>query len=90
MLSALDEVHPAIATVRRSRKPPREIMEDAILHLCQARFRTAAEIAADLNRAGKHLGPRYLGDLVARGKLEMRYPDRPSHPDQAYRTVKRY
>ncbi|MFH1467856.1 MAG: hypothetical protein ABIO70_25955 [Pseudomonadota bacterium] len=57
-----------------------------ILELCRGRFLTAVEIAAALDRRHQSLRRRHLNPLVQQGRLELRYPDRPNHKDQAYRT----
>ena len=58
-----------------------------ILELCQGRYLSAAEIAAALDRNHKNLRWRHINPLVKEGLLELRYPDRPSHKDQGYRTT---
>ena len=56
-----------------------------ILELCQGRFLTTSEIASSLDRHHQSLRRRHLNPLVQQGRLELRYPDRPNHKDQAYR-----
>ena len=57
-----------------------------ILELCRGRFLSSAEIGAGLDRNFKNLRWRHISPLVEQGLLELRYPDRPSHRDQGYRT----
>ena len=58
-----------------------------ILELCRGRYLSAAEIAAALDRNHKNLRWRHINPLVKEGLLELRYPERMNHRDQAYRTV---
>ena len=64
------------------------MMEEAILHVCRESFQTPRNIAARLGRDAGNFTSRYLSDLVARGRLEQKYPETPAHPAQAYRTVR--
>ncbi|MFH1465902.1 MAG: ATP-binding protein [Pseudomonadota bacterium] len=59
---------------------------ERILDLCRGRFLSSAEIGAALDRNPKNLRWRHISPLVEQGSLELRYPDRPSHRDQGYRT----
>ncbi len=71
---------------REKAKLPPEQMEDLIIALCQDRFLTASELAQLLKR-GPGTTRRYLTPLVKRQAVRMRYPDDPSHPEQAYTSV---
>ncbi|GAB1394343.1 hypothetical protein MASR1M60_25070 [Rhodocyclaceae bacterium] len=78
----------AVELVRTSRRAPAEVVEQAILVLCEGDFRTPSELALALRRGAKRLKDVYLPPLVARGVLEPRFPDKPTHRNQAYRVVK--
>ncbi len=79
----------AIAAPFRSRKRlPPEDLRAVILRLCAVRFLTPAELAGLLDRDVANLVRRHLTPLVAEGRLTMRYPDNPNHPDQAYTATK--
>ncbi len=58
----------------------------AILLGCNEDFLTAAEIATRVGRSVETVRQNYLPGLTASGQLELRYPDTPRHPQQAYRT----
>jgi hypothetical protein len=45
------------------------------------------DLATLLSRDAENLQGRILAGLVKKGLLELRFPDVPNRPDQAYRTV---
>jgi ATP-dependent DNA helicase RecG len=69
-------------------RPRKDKLRQVILLLGSVRAFRAAELAAlvGFNDVGK-LVERHLKPLVDQGALARTYPDAPSHPDQAYRTV---
>jgi ATP-dependent DNA helicase RecG len=72
--------------VRRSpRMEPRKL-EQVIVQLCQNQWLTVREIGRLLNRNADGLRSRYLVSMVAQGVLKLRFPDKPNHSDQAYRS----
>jgi len=62
-------------------------MENALLALCADRYVMAQELAEILQRSMETLKNHYISKLVQRGKLELRFPEQPTHPAQAYRTT---
>ena len=48
---------------------------------------TAQQLADLLNRSAEGLRKRYLAPMVRAGKLQLRYPQAPNRPDQAYTTA---
>lgn len=68
-------------------KLPAAEMHALVLQLCDARWLTSKDLAALLSRDSENLQSRILGGLVKRGLLELRFPDVPNRPDQAYRAV---
>ncbi len=80
---------PQTSTVAGEHWSPREQVETAILELCKGRFLTVREIATALARSSKTIRQNYVTRLVADGRLELRDPDNPTIPDQAYRTAER-
>jgi ATP-dependent DNA helicase RecG len=73
-----------LAQIAQRRWTRRQDMKVAILLVCRDRFVTAAEVASVLGRSAETLRTHYLGRMVEAGELNLRYPDRASHPDQAY------
>ena len=72
--------------IEGKRKVPSSVMTDTILNLCKEDYLSLRDIAAILHRTPDTLRIHYLNQMVKTGKLELRYPDKPSHPDQGYRT----
>ncbi|MEH1844630.1 MAG: hypothetical protein V7L25_06385 [Nostoc sp.] len=76
------------ATVRNKRKVSIDIMEVTILKLCQGRFLNHKQLQELLNRSHNTLRLGYLSKMQKKGQLELRYPEKPTHPNQGYRTKK--
>ncbi len=74
------------AAVRDRTRVPVAVMESTLLDLCQGRFLGLRMLATLVGRSPATLQIHYLSRLVRAGRLELRYPDRPSHPAQEYRT----
>ena len=72
---------------RAKSKLPAAEMQALVMRLCDGRWLTSKDLAALLNRDAENLQGRILGGMVKKGLLELRFPDVPNRPDQAYRTV---
>ncbi len=57
-----------------------------ILALCHGRFLTLRELSELLARGAETLRDGFISPMVKERALELRYPDKPSRRDQAYRT----
>ena len=69
-------------------RPRRETVEHLILASTEERgWMEPAELAAWLGMSVPHLSRRYLGPMTDAGKLVRLYPNRPTHPEQAYRST---
>ena len=77
---------PMEAEVAGSKWATREDIERAILEIAAPDFVTAEVVARRLNRSVRTLRENYLNHLVGEGKLELRFPDKPTSPGQAYRS----
>ena len=67
-------------------RPRRQTVERLILEVTALRgWMEPAELAAWFGTTAPYLTRRYLGPLTKAGRLERRYPQRPTHPEQAYR-----
>ena len=67
-------------------RPRKEHLRTVIKAICVAReWTTSGEIARFLNFSQRKLGSRHLLPMVEAGVLLRRYPDSPTHPEQAYR-----
>ena len=70
------------------RTPP-DILRPLILDICLRRdWSTSRQLARWLDMDRSSLSERHLGPLVRDGLLELKYPDRPRSPRQAYRTCR--
>ena len=72
---------------RQKARLPAAEMQMVVLSLCDSRWLTAKELASLLYRDAENLQSRILAGLVKNGGLELKFPDVPNRPDQAYRTV---
>ena len=61
-------------------------MRKVILKVCRERFLTLQQLEGILDRTNSTLRTRFLKKMVEEGLIELRYPDRLNHPEQAYRT----
>ena len=69
-------------------RPRRETVEHLILVSTEERgWMEPAELAAWLGMSVPHLSRSYLGPMTDAGKLVRLYPNRPTHPEQAYRSA---
>ena len=70
----------------KGRLPAAE-MQALVLRLCDSRWLSTKDLATLLSRDAENLQGRILGGLVKKGLLELRFPDVPNRPDQAYRSI---
>ncbi|MFN5078721.1 MAG: hypothetical protein ACK5MO_24285, partial [Planctomyces sp.] len=71
-------------------RPRKEQLRQVILAVCACReWTTPAELAIGLNILPDNLTVRHLSPMTKSGLLERRYPDTPTHSDQAYRSPDR-
>ncbi len=61
--------------------------EHIILDLCRECWLTRRELAELLDRNADSIRSRFLTQLVEHGFLQLRYPEKPTRTDQAYRTA---
>ncbi|BAB75326.1 ATP-binding protein [Nostoc sp. PCC 7120 = FACHB-418] len=73
-------------TIRNKGKVSTDIMEATILRLCQGRFLNHKQLQELLDRSYNTLRLGYLSKMHKKGQLELRYPDKLTHPNQGYRT----
>jgi len=68
-------------------KPNAAELRRVIVELCRLRWWTPKQLAFVLaRRSPTKLTEKHLSPLVNEGRLERRFPHRPNHPEQAYRT----
>lgn len=69
------------------KRPRRASLHALILNICNQReWTTSEEMARYLDMHRSSLVQRHLSELVEAGLLELKYPDFPRNPGQAYRT----
>ena len=68
-------------------RPRKEPLRQVIAQLCAGHWRTPAWLADRLKMEPGNLSNRHLAPMVRDGTLERRYPESPTHPEQAYLTV---
>ena len=77
----------AVPFASSKRVSKRELLEKAILDMCRIRPLSSEELGNLLNRKPESLRIHYLRHLVHSGMLTLRYPERITHPMQAYITT---
>ncbi|MBF0585198.1 MAG: putative DNA binding domain-containing protein [Magnetococcales bacterium] len=73
------------ASIRTRGKVGKREVHEVILALCRERYLSLRSLSGLLGRSPDYVRPNFLRELVKSGQLESLYPDRPNHPDQAYR-----
>jgi hypothetical protein len=73
--------------IRQTQRAAPALVEATILALCAVEYLSLQRLADLLNRNPTRLRTRYLKPLLRTGRLALRYPDKPNHRHQAYRTV---
>ncbi len=89
LLGALPEsIRQAVETTLGKRQPA-EKLQEAILLVCSSRPFGLAELEMLFGRHRKYLTANHLRPMLRDDRLALRYPDTPSHPDQAYQLSKK-
>jgi len=84
-LDELDQELAAIAdSVAHKKKLSKLEIRSIILKLCNGRYLSLGQLAQLLKRYPQGLRDRSLTPMVAEGLLQLRYPETPNRPDQAY------
>ena len=80
-----DALPALVEEIRNKKRSAPAKVEAAILALCADAFVPAQELADTLQRGVETLKNHYISKMIRDGRLEARYPDQPTHPNQAYR-----
>lgn len=67
-------------------RPRKERLRGMISQLCEGQWRSPSWLAQQLGMNADNPSERHLVPMVKQGLLERRYPDIPTHPEQAYRS----
>ncbi len=70
--------------VRESRKAPRPRVEAVLTEVCRPGYRTLRELQLILGRDADFLRVHYLNRMVKDGRVRLKFPEAPNHPNQAY------
>jgi len=81
----LERVRSITMEMQAKKRVPKAVMTKAILDIC-VEFTSLRDLSQILSRTSDSLRVHYLNKLVAERRLELRYPDKPNHPSQRYRT----
>ncbi|MEY3867206.1 MAG: hypothetical protein RLZZ338_1097 [Cyanobacteriota bacterium] len=73
--------------VREKKRVNPKLMRDTILKLCSERYLTVKRLAELLNRSSETIRTHFINPMWLEKLLELKYPDEPTHPQQAYRTL---
>lgn len=89
-LSLRDQFEPLLEQIAetarsKSRLTP-EVMWKVLVALCSVRELTLDEIGRLLQRNPIGIRNRFLSPMVQCGQLQLRFPQEPNHPRQAYKT----
>lgn len=71
--------------IRETGRAPRNDVQAMIRRLCEGRFLTVRNLAELLDRSPNSLLNHYLKQMLKAEMLELRFPNQPTHPQQAYR-----
>ena len=73
--------------VKSVKKAPKELVESTILELCEDRYLTLEDLSTLLNRNKDSLRTHYINPMLQDGRLEQKYKNVTTHPNQRYRAV---
>jgi ATP-dependent DNA helicase RecG len=82
--SEWEKLEAQAAPLRRRKRASPEDVSNAIVGLCTGRPLTLPQLSRLLGRTVDTLRVHYLTKLVAAGRLRLRHPEAPTHPNQGY------
>ena len=62
------------------------LLHKMILEYCTD-YKSLSEISEHVNRSVTHIKKHVIPELIKSGRLQRKYPDVPSHPDQQYKAI---
>jgi ATP-dependent DNA helicase RecG len=75
------------APIRAKGRISKELVEQVILELCSEHYLQLRTLGDLLARAPNSVRNHYVNPMLKKGLLAARYPNEPTHPQQAYRTL---
>jgi predicted HTH transcriptional regulator len=82
----LEEIRHLAEAVATKKKAPKETVIKTILALCRERACTLEELADLLQRSTSVIRKDYVQPMLKDRLLHYKYPTKPNHPEQAYRS----
>lgn len=79
-----NQLQERVKSIAIKRKASAKEIREIILQLCRGQYLSVDSLAKLLNRNPAGLRNRYLSPMVTEGLLQLRFPDKPNRPDQAY------
>ena len=71
---------------REKKKLIPSLTKTILRQLCSGIYLTAEQLGTLMDRRKDKLQENFLASMVADGELQLRFPEQPTHPDQAYRS----
>ena len=71
--------------IHLKKRSPKDEVEEIIIKLCSLGSLQPVQIGKILDRDPQYLRINFLSEMIRAGKLVYQYPDKPAHPQQAYR-----
>ena len=75
------------APVRGRGRTSKQVVEEIILKICSEHYLPLRTLAELLGREPDSIRNHYVNPMLDQGLLKLRYPEQPSHPQQAYITL---
>ena len=86
-----EEIHQLLLQIgqpiRNAGRSDPDKVHATILELCEKRYLRIDQLVEYLGRKRSTLRDGYLNPMVREGELKLRYPDRVTHPKQAYKAA---
>jgi ATP-dependent DNA helicase RecG len=83
----IDTYRDNIDTSDKNNRLPNKKIQELIMDFCMLEYKTSDSISKEINRNKVYVQSVILPKLIKSGKLMRRFPDKPNHPIQAYKTV---
>lgn len=75
------------APVREKGRVNKELIQTTIIEICSADYLTLRTLADLLGRTSDSLRNHYVNPMIKAGRLVLRFPNNPKHPQQGYKAV---
>lgn len=79
------EVEAIAYEIKKTKRYPKENVKEVIIRILDLGFISLKDLAKAINRDRVSIQNHYLKMLMDEGNIELKYPETPNHPHQAYR-----